>query len=295
MDAIGKISLNLALGVDLIPSFVPYLLLIIASIVFFLFSWVKARSSMIIPYYICIAGTIYIFELIIFIIFNSYTYHPGLLKDPFYDSALGAIVSNGFIVPSTCTLVAVYGISFGWILILAAGFMGIELTFIHLGIFEHHWWKVIYTGIGIILLFSIGKWLWHKLSPSKLPYLFRLILLYTINVSLQGSVIAIYLIFFHQIVFQPGWFEDPSRDNIAFATLIVHIDSVFFALLVSLRGNWIWKMILIGLLGCGYLWLIRQDILYASSMWSVILLILLQIIVIQLLSRLYRVIAGKEC
>jgi hypothetical protein len=262
--------------------------------VFIVVSWIKTKSLKIIPFYIFIAGTVYTFELIIFIILNSYEYKPGILSDPFYDNAMGAIVSNGLIVPSTCTLIAVYGIRFRRILLIAAGFMGIEQAFIYLGIFEHHWWKIIYTGIGLTLLFSTGEWLWNKLCQADLPYLFRLILLYMINVSLQGSIMSFYMIFFHKIEYRPGWFGDPSRDSIAFSTLIVHIDSILFAWLISLRGNWIWKTLLVGLLGSCYLWLIGRGLLYTSGFWPVILLTVLQIVIIQLLSGIYRLI-GREC
>lgn len=288
-------------GDDFIPPFAPYLLLVIASLAFIALSWFKTKSLKLIPFYICIAGAVYIFELIIFVLLNSYIYKPGILHNSFYDSALGAIVSNGFIVPSTCAFIAVYGVRFRWILLIAAGFMGIEQAFIHLGIFEHHWWRTIYTGIGLTLLFPMGKWLWNSLLRPDQPYLFRVVMLYVINVSLQGTVMSCFLLIFYRIGFRPGWFEDPARDNLAFATLIVHIDSVLFALLVSLRGNRIWKAIVIVSLACGYWWLIRRDILYTSGIGLVFLLLMLQIVVIQLLGRLYRIITAttlsrrREC
>ncbi|WP_336775529.1 hypothetical protein [Paenibacillus sp. MMO-58] len=270
------------------------MLLVIASLLFIALSWFRTKSLKIIPFYICIAGAVYIFELVIFVLLNSYYYKPGILRNSFYDSAIGSIVSNGFIVPSTCTLIAAYGIRFRWVLLIAVGFMGIEQTFIYLGVFEHHWWKIIYTGTGLILLPLMGRWLWKKLCQANQPYLIRLIVLYIINVSLQGTFMSGLLLLFHQIGFRPGWFEDPARDNLAFATLIVHIDSVLFALLISLRGNWIWKAIVIGLLGCGYWWLSLRDILYTSGIGLVLLLLMLQIVVIQLLGGLHRIIVEKS-
>ncbi|ACT04145.1 hypothetical protein [Paenibacillus sp. JDR-2] len=261
---------------------------------FIALSWFRTKSLKIIPFYICIAGAVYILELVIFVLLNSYTYKPGILHNSFYDSAIGAIVSNGFIVPSTCTLIAVSGIRFRWILLIAAGFMGVEQSFIYLGIFEHHWWKIIYTGIGLTLLPAIGKWLWKKLCQADQPYLFRLVILYIVNVSLQGTIMSGFLLLFHQLGFRPGWFENPARDNLAFATLIVHIDSVLFALLISLRGNWVWKTLLIVALGCAYSWLSLRNILYTSGIGLVLLLLLLQIVVLQLLGGLHRIIAEKS-
>ncbi|MFX3635740.1 MAG: hypothetical protein ACE3L7_13620 [Candidatus Pristimantibacillus sp.] len=188
-------STNMLTGVDLIPAFVPYLLLIVISLMLFAFSWHKSKhAKIIIPFYICISGIIYIFELVVYIIFDSYHYMPGVFTDRFYDSAFGAVVSNGFIAPSTCIFIAIFGLGFWWILLIAAGFMGIEQTFIHLGIYEHVWWKTIYTGIGLTILFLTGKWIWHKIGKADNHYLFRLIVLYLINVSLQGSVIFFYIV-----------------------------------------------------------------------------------------------------
>ncbi|TCM91054.1 hypothetical protein EV294_109131 [Paenibacillus sp. BK033] len=270
------------------------MLLVIASLIFIALSWLRTKNLKILPFYICIAGAVYILELVIFVLLNSYSYKPGILRNSFYDSAIGAIVSNGFIVPSTCTLIAVYRIRFRWILLIAAGFMAIEQSFIYLGVFEHHWWKLIYTGIGLILLPSMGKWLWQKLCQPDHPYLLRLVMLYIINVSLQGTIMSGYLLIFYQLGFRPGWFEDPARDNLAFATLIVHADSLLFACLVSLRGGWIWKAILFVTMGCVYWWLNHRDILYTSGIWLVLLLLLLQIVILQLLAGIHRIIAEKS-
>lgn len=219
---------------------------------------------------------------------------PGVFKDHFYDSALGAVVSNGFIAPSACVFIATFGVGFWWILLIVAGFMGIEEIFIYLGIYEHYWWKTIYTGISFTILFSTGKWLWHKINNSNHSYFFRLIVLYLINVSLQGSVIFFYIVLFHHIEYRPGWFEDPSRDNIAFATLFVHIDSTLFALVVSLRAHWLWKAVLVAGLGCCFLWLIRLGIFFTSGIWPVIVLILFQIGLLQLLNGLNRIVTVKS-
>ncbi|MDQ0063825.1 hypothetical protein [Paenibacillus harenae] len=219
---------------------------------------------------------------------------PGIFKDRFYDSALGAVVSNGFIAPAACVFIAAFGVGLWWILLIVAGFMGIEETFILLGIYEHHWWKSIYSAIGFTVLFLTGKWLWHKIHGLNHPYFFRLIVIYLINVSLQGSVFFFYIVLFHQIEFHSGWFEDPSRDTIAFATLIVHIDSILYALVVSLRAHWFWKASLIAVLGCCFLWLMRLGILFTSGIWPVIVLILLQIGVLLLLIGIHRILTEKS-
>ncbi|MFD1953036.1 hypothetical protein ACFSL6_02295 [Paenibacillus thailandensis] len=269
-------------------------MLIAASIVLIAFSWRKCNNAKLIPFYICISGLIYIFELVSFVILDSYRYMPGIFKDLFYDSAIGAVVSNGFIVPSACVFIAVYNLSFLWILLISAGFMGVEQLFLHLDIFEHHWWKTIYTGIGLIVLFLIGKRLWRKMNEADLPYYFRLIALYIINVSLQGSVQFFYIVLFHQVEYRPGWFEDPSRDNISFATIIVHMDSVLFAIAISLRAHWLWKAVILAGIGGGLLWLIQLDVLITSGIWPVFILFLLQIALLQLLSRLNRILTAKS-
>lgn len=142
---------------------------------------------------------IYLFEFFVFVLFDSYTYMPGLLKDSFYDSCLGAVVSNGFILPATCVIIAIYGIGIWWVPLIAAGFMGIEEIFIILGIYEHHWWKSIFTGMGLTLIFAFGKWLWKGLNVSELSKVFRFLVLYMNNVTLQGTLTFFYFVFFQQI------------------------------------------------------------------------------------------------
>lgn len=272
-----------------IPNYVPYFALVAITILLFAFAWRKADRVNLIPFYICISGLIYIFELVVFVLLNSYHYMPDLLSDPFYDSALGAVVSNGFIVPAACVFIAVYNLGFWMILLIAAAFMGIEQLFIHWGIYEHVWWKAIYTGIGQVFLFLLGRLLWRKMNHKHLPFPLRLTILYIINVSLQGSVQFFYIILFHHIAYRPGWFEDPSRDNIAFATIIVYIDSILFALAVSLAVHWIWKAIIIAGIGCMLLWLIGIGVLYVSGIWPYIILILMQVALLHLLTRINRI------
>ncbi|MEF2968685.1 hypothetical protein V3851_23060 [Paenibacillus sp. M1] len=282
------------LGVDTIPAFVPYLLLIVTSLILIAISWYKSKQLMLIPYYICISGIIYIFELFVYVIFDSYKYMPGVFKNAYYDSTLGAVVSNGFIIPSACAFIAVLGLGIWWILLIGTGFMGVEQLFIYLGIYEHHWWRTIFTGIGVSVLFLMGKWIWRKINASDKSYFFRLLLLYLINVSLQGSIMFFYIVLFHQIEYRIGWFDNPSRDNIALAALFSHIDSILFALVISLQAKWYWKAILIAGLGCFFLLLIRLEILFVTGIWSIITLILLLVVLLLLLSGLYNILTAKS-
>ncbi|WP_449536494.1 hypothetical protein [Ferdinandcohnia sp. Marseille-Q9671] len=260
-----------------ISNFLPFLILILLTIILFTVSWRKARSKKLIPFYLCIAGLIFLFEYVIFVLFKSYEYYPGIFNDSYFDNILGSNISNGFIVPAATIFIAVFNLGFWWILLIILGFAGIEELFLQLTIYRHFWWQTPYTSVGLLINFYLGKWIWRWICYHIDQYKLRIFLLYFVNVALQGTIMFYLVVLTHLFFYHVNWFDNLSRGHIAFITLYFFIDSIFFSLLVVFKSNWLWKGLLIISLTCINLILHSFGILVVSSHWVLALVTLVQI------------------
>jgi hypothetical protein len=102
----------------------------------------------------------YLLEVVGLFVFRSYDYIPGLYDDPIAESIYGHLVCNGFFWGGFLLLSAAFSLRFYWILVISAFFMAVEVFFLKKGLYIHHWWKLYYTGISVMLLLPITKkWL----------------------------------------------------------------------------------------------------------------------------------------
>ncbi|MFB5196503.1 hypothetical protein ACE198_16475 [Neobacillus sp. KR4-4] len=108
----------------------------------------------------------------------------------------------------------------------------------------------------------------------------------------------IWIIFFSNRIYSPGWFENPGRDSIALGAIFYLCDSLYYCLLtkLSLKRNWI-KYIFTGfLMYVVNLMLINAGILRSLVWWDIpyyvglsILLLMLTEIIDKRLSQLPKI------
>ena len=149
------------------PNYVPYLLLSIASICTTVTLLVRTKSPYTVILSVSLSGMIYFFEYVVLVVLNAYRYNVQLLDNPTLDSMIGAIVSNLFAVPTAAVVQVMLKLRLWWIFIFALIFTGIEWLFVHLGIFEHHWWRLHYTTAGISILLLIAVHLDRKIRQGS--------------------------------------------------------------------------------------------------------------------------------
>lgn len=118
---------------------------------------------------------------------KAYQYIPGILPAG-ADIFLGAYISDLFIVPASAVVIYAFSLSWVSILLIAAIFTGIDWFFTTLGIYQHFWWKSIYTGIGLIILYAISGWLWAGLRNRRPALLFRLLIIHLTYFALLSSI-----------------------------------------------------------------------------------------------------------
>ncbi|MDF9409582.1 hypothetical protein L7E55_14675 [Pelotomaculum isophthalicicum JI] len=127
--------------------------------------------------HLSIFSMIHPFEVVI-LATNGYRYMPGIFPTG-VDNYLGTYISNFFIIPASAVLIYAYSLSWRYIVGFAAIFTCIDWLFAALGIYQHFWWKSIYTGIGLIIVYAVSGWLWNGLKKRRqvLPFRFLMILL----------------------------------------------------------------------------------------------------------------------
>lgn len=244
-----------------------YISLMVISACFFIFTLWKKRDAKLLVLYMCMAGLTYSYEYIIFVWLESYNYYPQILDIPYYDSIFGAVASNGFTIPVLTVMIAAFGV--GWVgrIILAVLLMGVEVLFIQLGVYEHYWYKTIFTGIGILIAFVIADF-WLQKLRSDMSRLVRFVSLFMSAYFIKASVNFISSNIFQAFIYSVGWMEDPYRDSTAFITILNMFGGFVIALIVTYRLKWPWMIAaLLFLTGIDYM-LLRLEVLQMMS-WSI--------------------------
>jgi hypothetical protein len=137
-----------------------YLLLLASSVIVIIITAKKSSDlSFTSAFSVAVLGFAYWIEASLVIVLNAYTYHPMITPwDPFQDAVLGNIFSQ-VSVSSTAVLYCVLGLRKRYIPVLAGCYFVIDILFVKLGIYEHHWYRSFYTFIGFNLFcWMVNKW-----------------------------------------------------------------------------------------------------------------------------------------
>ncbi|WP_170006764.1 hypothetical protein [Bacillus fonticola] len=226
-----------------------FLTLAVGSVLILIRSYMYVRSSIVWFGWLAIAGLAYLFELFIFVVGHSYAYNPGVLPEPFYDSTLGAISSQGFAVPIAAVATGVFQLNWKWMVGIIAFFFGIEVLFLRLDLYEHRWWETWMTSISLFVAFPFCKWWMRKLCSSPSVWL-QFISIYLFQVSIHTTSMFFLMAVFHLFTFCPGWFSDPSRDAVALMasysavvllayTYLIYKRLVTFTILIVQAVGWV--------------------------------------------------------
>jgi hypothetical protein len=221
-------------------NWVPFVFLSFFSISALSFIVVKNRqiSGRIILFWLFISGLAYVFEYIIFVLFNSYTYHPHILSNNYNDSVLGSISSQAFSVPVAITYIVLYRLTISRIVLIIGVFFLLETWFLHTNLYEHHWWESYYTTFFLIISIILAKTWWRFLEDCPNHYVQFITLFFalsTVSLSLSwilSSLLKLYVIPLNH-------FSNPVRDLIAGNAIYIWFSTYLYSLVIFFRnGNW---------------------------------------------------------
>jgi hypothetical protein len=164
-------------------------------------------------------------------------YHPNFITyNEYYDSNIGAVISNMLIVPSLATLIASFRLKWTWIVIFTAFLAVVEILFLKLQIYTHFWWRTEYTSLGLIFVyFPLAKRLFKGIS-HPLKGFWHSLILFLCTAPILGNFHIMPIMLLNNRYYRPGWFESIGRDTTAFASIYYLCESIVIVLLV--RCHW---------------------------------------------------------
>lgn len=221
-------------------------------------------------------------EFIVLTVFDAYAYKPGVFMDSFADNVVGYILGNYFIWVGAANLVVNFSLGNRWIFLISVAFMLIEILFLDLGIYEHHWWKTYMTGILVFLGLNITKKWVYKLNEKPyekmiLQYItFFLFALVFIHVPTHPLLLA------GKLHYSVGWVENFYRDSILFGLPYHAGMSAFYVFFCNILQNRLWKLAPIILFLVGDFILVYMNILMLLDNWSFVCMEVLRTISLML-------------
>ncbi|MGP4040762.1 hypothetical protein ACTWP4_12835 [Gracilibacillus sp. D59] len=222
------------------PNYVPYLILTIVSITILTIIMVHKRQFGLTVLFLCFSGIVYIAELFVMIIGNSYFYSPEVLSVQYYDNVLGAIVSNLFVIPTLGVVAAVYQLRLRWFILFAVTLVGVEWLFEWLDIYHANWWRKEYTFIGTLFFFSLAKFWMRALQLGTKWSRF-------LSLWMQGWCGAATIMYIMSVasirLYQFGFFENVYRDGIFISAIMGLIKGLLFAVAVILFRKLRWRLL----------------------------------------------------
>ncbi len=137
-----------------------YLLLLLTSIASIVVIFKKSGNRRFtLAFLFSVLGFSYWIEMVLLVLTKAYTYYPMLLpNDPSMDAVLGNFFSQ-ISVSSTAVLFCVLDLKSIYMFMFAFVYYLIDVLFVALGIYEHYWFRSIYTLLGYVpFCWFIKKW-----------------------------------------------------------------------------------------------------------------------------------------
>ena len=252
------------------PNFFLYLLLVVTALVILTVVLFIKKDPRIIVLHFTIAGIIHPFEVVVTVLLAGYRFMPQILPIQWFDNIMGAFASDLFIVPAAAVAIAVFDLGFASIAGIAVAFMGIETLFLHAGIYEHYWWKTIYTGLGLAIYFPIAKYFWQRIRSLHSGSMFHLLILFLCYITVHGPLTLVPIAFYGKYIWTVGWYADPIKDHIVFGVLYLYVISAISAIIIWPRTRMFLRFFgITAILGIDWaLW--RLGILTFLSDWNLL-------------------------
>ena len=165
----------------------PYLVLLIIHTALLIITFYKHKDQrrlfMLLISNISLA---YLFEYFIVNIFSAYLYKPSLLKNRTIDNIAGAIFSQAIFVPFTAIFITAFQLGWYGKVVFSLYFTVVEMLFVRIGVYTHHWWKTLYTFLLLPFYFWISdKWYQHLKQGNPFVLSFSLFhLIFTTDINL---------------------------------------------------------------------------------------------------------------
>lgn len=178
-------------------------------------------------------------EMIVLLIFNSYSYYPGVFKDYYAEDIFGHIIPNATLWPATALLVAACSLRCRWIALITAIYTLLDVLYVRLGIYGHNWWRTWMTSIAIFSYCVLMK-AWYTQLKNRRHTLLKFITFWLALLVIMKLPVSILLLAGMQHTYV-GWFEDSYRDSGIFSVIYNGAVSLCCSIFICVLKGWCWK------------------------------------------------------
>ncbi|MDD9268975.1 hypothetical protein ACFPES_18185 [Paenibacillus sp. GCM10023248] len=186
----------------------------------------------------------YFIETVIYIFLDSYAYTPEIIQhSTYFDSNIGALASNLFIVPVLAVLLATFRLGWAWVLLFVGLLCGTELLFLKLHIYYLHWWRVFYTAIGLLIFLPSTKKIYPLLLRPLEGWLHSLFL-FLCTAPILGTLHIMPIMFLMNRSYSLGWFDDKDHDTTAFSSIYYLVATFILMIFVKMKMK-LWLKLLL--------------------------------------------------
>ncbi|SDN74400.1 hypothetical protein SAMN05443253_11829 [Bacillus sp. OK048] len=217
---------------------IPFIILLVIHVCLLGYSFYKTKNKK--QLFILLMSNValaYLLEFFVLNLYKAYKYKPRVLKKKYFDNTLGAILSQTIFVPFTAVFLTSRKI--GWIGKILGGvyFSLVEIVFLRLKVYKHHWWKTVYTLVLIPFYFKISDW-WNCLLTKQIS-LIRFISLFFMIMVTEANLIFVFATL-RKIRFGVGRVHSLNEHFIV-VPLYAILYSLFSSLSFLKENNWISK------------------------------------------------------
>jgi hypothetical protein len=230
--------------------------------------FIKTRDrKRLFAFWFAVLGFTYCLEASLLLLFEAYTYHPMIRPDdPFFDAVLGNIFSQ-VSVSSSAVLICVLGLSVWSLAGFSAAYFLIDILFVYLGVYEHYWYRSVFTLAGFFIYGLIVKrWYRYMFSnPSKwifYPTLFFSVFASTAN--LTGTALKLLGL----RVFNSAFYSDPSKNHTAMALIYGAVLIIIMITLHKWRPPGLKKIFVFILLSACQWGLLQSGVIIIRAGWE---------------------------
>jgi len=219
------------------PKIFWYYCVVAIGIAFMIVTMVKKRNFLdLFSFFLSATALGYLFEVLGLFVLGSYQYKPGVFKDFIAEDILGHLLCNGFFWGGIAVFISAFSLNSLWILLISIAFMFVEIFFLKVGAYEHHWWKLYMTGISAFVIFTIIKKWFLGLQGNKHGFLRKFTFFMISWLILQGpSIVQSLLDMQHFII---GLVQNVYQDDILFSVPYQLCLAIIYSVFVTAHKKW---------------------------------------------------------
>jgi len=257
------------------PNYFYYLILAAIGLVLAVFVIYKGKKHYkLITFFLFSATLADLGEVLVLLILNGYSYKLGVFSDPLANSILTHLILNNTLWPAIAIFIATCSPRLRWIILTSFIFIFLDILYVHLGVYQHHWWQSWMSGLAIFIYCIVMRFWYSRLEDNKFFRFITFSSVYTLFMLLPSVLLMLASKEFYRI----GICANIYKESIVFSLFYYAVISPLCVLFICLLKIWFCKLIPFVLIFLGDYILMVLGILNFINGWNIYYLIVVRTI-----------------